>query len=368
MKIALFIDADYNKPGGVQEYIRGLYDYLNKKGHKVTILTGKSKGKIKDKRNIIETGKSLPLKYPGTSASIALNWADQEEVDQLFTNHNFDILHLMAPFGLLGFQLLEKSTAKNVATYLITVEKSLHPLVLKKIHPLIKNRLEKLHGRLAVSDIAKDYAREMFPGKYTVIPLGIDTKRFNPKIKKIKAFQDRLNILFVGRLDKRKGLKYLLRAYKELSNTHQNLRLLIVGSGPTEKKLKNYSKKNKLKIVRFLGFIPDAQLNRYFASADIFCSPATENETFGGVILEATASGLPVVAFANQGYKNVFGELLKGFIVKNKSVDALVTALEIFIKNKNFRQETGRNNRKLTEELFAWEAVGERILTFYKSL
>lgn len=370
MKIGLLIDADYTKAGGVQEYLKGLYDFLSKRGHEVYILTKKSERKFEDKRKVIEIGKSLPIKYPGTSVSMSLNWADQTEIEEVFNQHSFDVLHLMAPFGPLGFQLLEKSEALNVATYHVVVEKSLQPFVLRSLTPLISPRLEKLHGCIAISEIAKNYAEKIFPGKYEVIPLGVDIKRFNPQVPKLENFKtkDRISILFVGRLDKRKGLRYLLRAYKELSETKSNLELSIVGAGPLEKSLKKFCQKKKLKNVTFFGNVADREINRYYTSADIFCSPATANETFGEVILEAMASGLPIVAFANLGYENVFGELLKGFIVKNKSVDALTQALKILIKNEKFRKEIGGNNRKIAKKMFAWEVVGERIIEFYNKL
>lgn len=366
MKIGLFIDADYTKAGGVQEYLKGLYDFLSKRGHEVYILTKKSERKFEDKRKVIEIGKSLPIKYPGTSASMYLNWADQTEIEEVFNQHSFDVLHLMAPFGPLGFQLLEKSPALNVATYHVVVEKSLQPFVLRSLTPLISSRLKKLHGCIAISEIAKNYAEKIFPAKYEVIPLGVDIKRFNPQVPKIENFKkDKINILFAGRLDKRKGLRYLLRAYKELSEKQPNLKLSIVGTGPLEKSLKESCLKKELKNITFFGYVDDEEINRYYTSADIFCSPATTNETFGEVILEAMASGLPIVAFANLGYENVFGELLKGFIVKNKSVDALVQALMILIKNEKFRKEIGSNNRKIAQKMFAWEVVGESILDFY---
>jgi phosphatidylinositol alpha-mannosyltransferase len=203
-----------------------------------------------------------------------------------------------------------------------------------------------------------------------VIPNGIDLKVFHPRVPKIKKFDDgKINILFLGRLEDRKGLAYLLKAYKILDKrlggdfVSKNLRLIVVGEGPQKKEMTDYVTKNNLKNVVFVGQTADCP--PYYATCDIYCSPAIYGESFGIVLLEAMATKKPVVAFANAGYKTVLGHGKgKRFLPKPRDYKALAKCLEMLIKSKKLRKEMGEWGYKEAQKYY-WPKVADKVLKFY---
>ena len=179
--------------------------------------------------------------------------------------------------------------------------------------------------------------------------------------------QNPINILFVGRIEKRKGLIYLVRAFEILVKKYQNIRLIIVGEGTEEKKIKDYIKRRRISNIFFEGRVKEDNLPKYYRSADICCFPSISGEAFGIVLLEAMASGKPVVAFANCGYREVLvGEGAK-FLVEPKDIKGMEKKLEILIKNQDKRETIGRWGREEAEK-YSWDKIAGRTLEFYNKV
>lgn len=369
MKVALVIDDRISRPGGIQEYVLGLYDYLKKHGHAPVIFTtGRYSKKAKEGRKIIGIGK--PFEFFGNDAqkAIPLIFGQNERIKRILDKEKPDVLHIQGFPGPLSLALLRHSQSINVMTYHVVNESALSEVLSKTFVALWKKIDENLQGKIAISEVAVDSAQKFIPGPYKIIPIGIDFDRFKPTTSRINKFEDgKTNILFVGRLDKRKGIEYLLKAYQILSELLPNIRLIIVGDGPEKQKAKNYVRKEKLKNVVFAGSVSRKDLPSWYATADIFCSPATHGESFGVVLLEAMVAGLPIVAFDNPGYRSLLGKHSQGFLVFNKSISALAQALLILATNRDLRQKLGRQNRSYASQ-FSWERVGRKILKFYKSV
>ncbi|TMF31852.1 MAG: glycosyltransferase family 4 protein, partial [Chloroflexi bacterium] len=164
--------------------------------------------------------------------------------------------------------------------------------------PLLQPYLAHLHRGIAVSEPARAFVQRYFPDfPLRVIPNGVDLNVYRSGLAPIRHLRDEnLNVLFVGRLEKRKGLGDLLRAYRAMSMRVPQTRLIIVGDGPLRGRAESYIARHRLPNVVMAGYVPDSVKPRYYTSADIFCAPATGAESFGIVLLEALASGLPVVA------------------------------------------------------------------------
>lgn len=213
-----------------------------------------------------------------------------------------------------------------------------------------------------VFEMVKDY-----DGKRTIIPNGIDLNEFNPNAKKVEKFCDRkLNILFVGRIEKRKGLIYAIKAYELLKRKHQDIRLVVVGEGPLEDECREYVAKNKIEDVCFEGTKTGADLVKYYCTADIFCAPSIFGESFGIILLEAMACSKPVVGFSNKGYAQTFKNT-KGeeYLVEPKNFNALAEKMERLITDKEERfkmQEWGMDE----VQKYGWPNIADEVLKFYQ--
>lgn len=374
MKIGLFLEANLSKPGGVQEYVRGIYDYLKKQGHKVCIVVpGRPVGE-REKRERKILGKRLELEriaeMIGTSASAALTYAPTTEIKEFLACENFDLLHFQAPFGLLGCKLLwvaQKQKVACVATFHVYRKSNLIPnLVNLSSGPILEKLSASLDCRIALSRAAEEFAQKMFPGKYLIIPAGVDLERFNPEGRRVKKYLDKKkNILFVGRLDYRKGILVLLEAFLRM---RRETRLIIVGKGPEERKAKRFVRTQRMENVELVGYVTEKNLPKFYRTADVICFPSLQDESFGIVLLEAMASGKPVVASDIPGYREVLRGELGRLLFPPRDSEALAETILSLLEDESLRQDYAQRSLRTAQEYYSWESVGERILEVYKSI
>jgi phosphatidylinositol alpha-mannosyltransferase len=173
--------------------------------------------------------------------------------------------------------------------------------------PFLGRYFKRLHACIAVSVPARDFISRYFPGDYRIVPNGIDTTRFRPDHAAVAELRTpgMKTLLFVGRMEQRKGFGILLEAYAQLRRRRSDIRLVAVGEGPQREGYERQVDSFGIPDVLFCGRISNEMLPRYYTSADIFCSPATGGESFGIVLLEAMASGVPVLASAIPGFTTV---------------------------------------------------------------
>jgi phosphatidylinositol alpha-mannosyltransferase len=231
--------------------------------------------------------------------------------------------------------------------------------------PLLKRYVRRLHARIAVSVPARDFVERYFPGEYRVVPNGIDLKRFDHATPLPEFSDGMFNILFVGRLEYRKGLGYLLRAFEQLKPLYPNLRLIIVGDGPLRRWYSNFLARKQLQDVVLAGYVPEDEKPRYYASCDIFCSPATGDESFGIVLLEAMAAGRPIVATNIDGFRGVVSHGREALLVDRKSKRQLAYALETLINGPQIRDDLARQGRETVQQ-YDWERVVDQVADVYQ--
>jgi len=366
MKIALISLHSFLKPGGVKSHILGLNKEFKKRGLKTKIIIPRRSFKENYGKEVILLGVSFPLPFGGGISDFSVHF-NPVTIEEILEKEKFDVLHFHN-FGFpSSFQILEKSKSLNILTFHSDVERSKLLLEFPILLKILKMVIEwKIDGVIGVSEVALRFLNSCRVPT-TVIPNGIDLEIFNSQLKKIKKFLDgKINILFVGRIEERKGLIYLLKAYQILTRKFPNLRLIIIGEGELKKECQDFVRKHNLKEVHFEGEKTGRELISYYKTADIFCAPSIYGESFGIVLLEAMACGLPVVAFSNEGYKEFFREK-KGekFLANPKDFKGLAKKLEILIENENLRREMGKWGIKEAKK-YSWDKIADKILNFYQ--
>jgi phosphatidylinositol alpha-mannosyltransferase len=222
----------------------------------------------------------------------------------------------------------------------------------------------RLHGRIAVSAAARHFADRYLPGDYKVIPNGVDLPRFAHAVPLARWQDGRPNILFVGRLEPRKGLLHLLKAFRIVRKAGCDCRLLVVGSGPLEREARRYVMTRRLAGVEFLGRVSDQEKIQLFRTADIYVSPATGRESFGIVLLEAMASGTAIVCSDIHGYKGVVHRDEQALLVPPGDHREIAAAILRLLADPALRERLGQNGLQRAEE-FGWTRIAARVEAYY---
>ena len=371
MKIALVSPYDFAHPGGVVSHIRALDEEFTKLGHEVRVIAPASrKNWLTLGDRFIPIGKPRPVPASGSISRISLSVHLAPQIKKVLAAEHFDVVHLHEPFmPMLCSAVLRFSDCVNVGTFHAYCGSPGYWLGWPISQIFVRRRNRKLNGRIAVSEPAKHYASKHIRGEFSVIPNGVDLKHFNPQICPINGYDDgKINIVFVGRLERRKGVKYLLHAYMRLKKENPNIRLIIVGPGVTlRRRYEWWMRYRKVKDVVFTGGVSYDELPRYYQTADIFCAPAVGKESFGIVLLEAMALGKPIVASSNPGYSSVVKHGEQALLVPPHNSHAIADSISKLINDKDLRQRMGACGLETVKQ-YDWSVVARRILDYYRQV
>lgn len=344
--------------GGVQEHILNLSKQLKTFGHEVKIIAPKSKeSQIEDGVFFVGTGRKIPLWR--TIAPVTVGF--YPSLRTILAKEKFDILHIHEPsIPTLPMQAMFFSQTTTIVTFhLVRIPRFYYHLW----DPYIWYSSRKVDGQIAVSLPSKQFYERYVPGKMVIIPNGVDTARFNPKVQPITAFKDgKINILFVGRFEPRKETHVLVKAFSLLRSRYSNIRLILVGDGPL--KIELIKEARGIDDIVFVGNVSPEKLPHYYTTADIFCSPAGEGESFGIVLLEAMASGVPVVAASNRGYRQIITNGENGILFPVSDSEKLSKRLEDLIVHPVRRKQLGKKGFLFAQK-YSWTEVAKQIEDFY---
>lgn len=368
MRIGLVCPYNIFNGGGVQEHVKALLSDYERRGNYVKILTPLPReyaGEVPP--NIITIGVSMnTTAFAGTSWQWSVS-VDTEAVDLVFKKEKFDILHFHEPWvPVWGRQLLMRSTSANVATmharFLDTLTaKTLTTVFIPYTRPLIKY----FDAFTAVSEPATEYLLSLKEVPISIVPNGIDYKKYSHKPARALRHPAMKTILYVGRLEDRKGLKFLLKAFAELASKHDFIQLLIAGQGPDSQKLRRYVATNEIPRVTFLGFISEEEKIHHLHRADVFCSPAYYGESFGIVLLEAMAANCPIVAGDNPGYQSVLVERGALSLVNPQDTIDFARRLELMCYDEGLRRLWNKWASKYVKQ-FDYHVVADQYLKIYE--
>lgn len=368
MKIGFVLDDTIDKPDGVQQYVLTLGSWLSAHGHTVHYLAGASQRQ--DVGPVHSLSKNVRVKFNGNWLSIPLP-ANSRVVRELLQRERYDVLHIQMPYSpMLAHKVvrLARPTTAVVGTFHILPQTSLVRVATHALGRWTRTSLRRFDRVFAVSPAARDFAAQAFKlADIQVLPNVVELERFQRGMPVAALRQGPPVIMFLGRLVPRKGCTHLLEALAILKHNHpeQPFQAVICGKGPLDAQLK--ARAERLGIsqdVRFTGFLSEADKPGYIASADVIVFPSTGGESFGIVLIEAMATGRPVVlAGDNPGYRSVMYEQPE-LLFKPQSHQALASRLFIYLSDAAARQPKISWQNKHVRQ-FDIETVGPQLLSAY---
>src|SRR5262249_39121293 len=198
-------------------------------------------------------------------------------------------------------------------------------------------------------------------GEFEIVPNGVDTERF--AAAEPADLPDGRRVLFVGRLDARKGFPVTVRAFGTLASTRPDLRLVVAGDGPDRDAVQVLPPAFRSRVT-MLGTVPNADLPAVATACDLYLGSATGGESFGVVLVEAMAAGLPVVASDTPGYDEVVRHGTDGLLVPPSDPDALAVAAGRILDDPALAARLAAAGRDRAKT-FDWSVVVERIEALY---
>ncbi len=372
MKICMVSDVYFPYVGGVPEHIFHLSQQLRKRGHEVKILTSNFGGKTVEtlkfcpnEEYVNRIGQALLIRSNKSFARLPIGWRPMNQVKQFFEKEKFDVIHIHGSLvPTLPIIAIRQSKSVNVMTIHSFHPKSKGYMLFR---PFLMPYLRKLDGLIAVSTDARDASIRFFPGKYKVIPNAIDTSLFNPSVLPLNQYQDsRPKILFLGRFEPRKGLKYLIKALPYIKNEIPNVLLIVVGTGLWGYAYKEYITKEVENNIHFAGLVYEER-PAYYATCNAFCAPSIGNESFGIILLEAMATGKPVVASDIPGYRTVVEDGKHGYLVPPRATEEIAQAIIKVLHNPQLAKRMGEEGRRRALE-FSWDKIAQQVESYYLTL
>jgi phosphatidyl-myo-inositol alpha-mannosyltransferase len=369
MKIALVSPYDFAYPGGVTEHVSHLAEQFLARGHEVHIIAPSSDDESEPDASVEmpvhRIGRVVSIPANGSVARITLSLRSYLQAKRLLQAEQFDLIHLHEPMmPALPLTVLRHSGATNVGTFHAFRNT---PLAYFYGKPILQPFFRKLHGHIAVSNAAREFVGEYFPADYRIIPNGIDFPRFNTRYPPLEELSDgRPTVLFVGRLEKRKGLRFLLRAWPLVLKRQPEARLVVVGRGRPLEGYKRFAARQGWAPtdVTFAGYVSAEDLPRYYQACDVFCAPNTGQESFGIVLLEAMAAGAPIVASDIPGYRDVVTTGEEGILVERQNPGALADGLCRLLGSPELRASMRRTGQIKARE-YDWPRVASSVLAYY---
>lgn len=297
MRVAIVCPYAWDRPGGVQSHIRSLATQLRARDHEVLIVAPRG-GALAREDGVAIVGRTVPIPANGSIAPLAFGPTAAVNVKRTLVGYDPDVVHLHEPLvPSLSMLALMGSSAPCVGTFHAAADSSAGYALAR---PLLGRLAGRLAMRTAVSDAARELVQRYLPGTYHLTPNGIDAEFFRQAEPADLGRGKR--VLFLGRLEKRKGLEVLIQAMTRFRGS--DVRLVVAGSGPQEKDLRSLADRLMIDAV-FLGRVDDATKAGLFKRADIYCAPGLGGESFGIVLIEAMAAGTPVVCSDLPGFRAV---------------------------------------------------------------
>ena len=352
----------WDTPGGVQIHMKELAEFLISQGHEVSLLAP-----VTDESAIVEpwvvpAGRPVPIPFNGAVARILFGPIATSRVRQWISTGEFDLLHIHEPaIPSLSLLACVAGDGPMVATFHASAPKQ---KAIYAIGPILEPVLEKLSARIAVSEMARETLKVHFETEAVVIPNGIDTNKYSNGTRNPDWYGPN-TIGFLGRFDEpRKGLSVVLSALPEIARTIPDVHLLVAGPGDEKSVLKGVDPEIVSRI-RFLGRLSEEEKADFFKSIDIYAAPNIRGESFGIILAEAMAGGVPIIASDIQAFADLLKSGDYGRLFKNESAPDFAQQAIALLSNKQEREKLAASG--FTYALtFDWKSVASQILDVYE--
>jgi phosphatidylinositol alpha-mannosyltransferase len=367
VKIGIVTQSYYPRPGGVTEVAHFSAKELRGLGHEVAIITTRYDGAEPEEPGVYRIGRNVLVPVNGAWVNMTVGARLRDELRRIFERERFDVIHTHCPLvptlPLLTLEAVPRGQ-KVVGTFHAAAESNVFYALFRSY---LEKRARRLDRRIAVSEASRTFADKYFPGPYEIVPNGIDCGRFRPDVAPLPRYRDgRLNVLFVGRMDPRKGVPYLCKAMPLVARELEgNVRFVIVGEKGLRAGLCPRPADLSGAKLEWVGRVTPDDLPRYYATADVFCSPATGQESFGIVLLEAMASGVAIAASDIPGYRTIVNPDREGILVRPRDPEALARAIVSLARDEGMRRRLGEAGRRQALR-YDWPVVARRLESVYR--
>jgi phosphatidyl-myo-inositol alpha-mannosyltransferase len=366
MRIGLVCPYQWDVPGGVQYHVRDLAETFLGLGHHVEVLTPAER---EDSLPPYATfaGRTVPVPYNGSMASMQFGPISAARVRRWLRDGRFDVVHVHEPASpSVSLLVCMIASGPIVATFHAATTRSKW---LAAVGPMATPWLERIAGRIAVSDFARRVQVEHLGGDAVIIPNGVhvDAYAHGPSLPGCTRGVDGPTIGFLGRYDEpRKGLPVLLEAMRTVVRQHPGARLLIAGRGDATE-VGELIGEDLRAHVALLGELSEADKAAFLRSVDVYCAPNLLGESFGVVLIEALAAGAPIVASDLDAFAKVLQNGAAGVLVPRGDAVALARELRELLADPDRRARLSENGPRAAAA-YDWAVLARRILAVYETV
>jgi phosphatidylinositol alpha-mannosyltransferase len=366
MRIIQVSPYSWDAPGGVQIHIRQLTRHLQERGHEVLVL---APGDVPGRHGHVHiVGRTFTTWSNGSTAQISMSPRTMRNLARAMRAFAPDVVHVHEPFAPgLGLKATWSAPAPVVGTFHSYFPRETREgRVYTALAPLLRPTWHRVHQRIAVSQAARHSAKgRMGKGDVKILPNGVEVDRFASAVPARDVPAGR-KLLFVGRLDPRKGLPFAMQAFIKLAPRYPDLSLIVVGDGPQRDAVHEIPAELRSR-VHMKGKVTYEALPTYHRAADIFISPATGAESFGIVLVEAMAAGLPVVASNIPGYRDVARDGRESLLVTPSNAEALAQGIAHLLDHPEECTRLGANGA-MRAQAYAWDSIIDELELVYEKL
>ena len=360
LRIGIVCPYSWDVPGGVQNHIRDLAEFLLNNRHHVEVLAPATEGTdLPD--YVVSAGRAVSIPYNGAVARVLFGVVANSRVRSWINDGNFDLLHLHEP-AIPSLSLLACWAGEGamVGTFHAAAK---YQKAIVAIGPVLEPVIEKLSARIAVSESARLTLTAHFETDAIVIPNGIYANNYREGSP--RAEWQGNTIGFLGRFEEdRKGLPVLLDALPIISRFVPDIRVLIAGPGDSEEVLEKVNPQLRDR-VEFLGKISEEDKADFLASVSLYIAPNTGGESFGIILAEAMAGGATVVASDIPAFADVLGDGKYGALFESENSESLAKVIIDMLRDNEKRKALAIAGAAHAQR-FDWSQVGEEIFEVYE--